>query len=799
MNMPYFIRTNLRNIFFNRRFAFLHIIGLSIGVTVSLLILLYLNYELSFDKFNPHTKNIYRIITKNNQDGSLRSSTPLALSDILKKDFPEIEKVVALLGTWDVLKVSGERYNNLRGAIVEKEFFQLFNLPFTTGNQQQIFSSPFEAVITQKLSSQLYGNENPVGKTFEYENQLFTVSGIIQNIPSNSLFAELDYFLSDGFRYKSYPDLNQRWYHFGLYTFITFKGNKGPGNIEKRLASIQDRYYPDFMKNRHEYKVSAFEGSHLNPALENDLTSPVAPVYLWILSIIAIGILIIACLNFINISVANSTKKHTVSGIKKVLGAARSSLILEIFSEISFIVFVSLILSILSMFYFLPAFNTLMGKNVVLNFSDPVFWLGILAVGLFTILFSSFYPAFSLSKTSTLKVLLNKKIALSGDITFQKGFVVLQFSITIVLLISLLFIGKQIKFLQNHEVGFDKDNLITIPVEAIGNNSAARLTKTNVFVQTIEKYQAQMGYGKPSITEFVPGFGFRNQFKIFPQDEAYSDGMELLSCDVDENYQEVYGLKVIEGRFFSKSRPADTDALIINETAYKKLGWKSVEGKWVGLFSKDYKKEIIGVVSDINVMSLHNPIGPMIYQFGPHHMYPGFVTLRIKPDNKAASVALLKNQWLKLFPDIPFEYESIAEKYKAAYGQETKLIKTIAIFSLIAMALSLLGIMALSALECDQRIKEIGIRRVNGAKSIEVMSMLNQDFIKWVAIAFLLACPIAWYAMRKWLENFAYKTDLSWWVFAAAGGIAMVIALATVSWQSWRAATRNPVESLRYE
>ena len=797
--LKYFLHIYIRNLFNYKKFASINIIGLSVGVTVSLFILLYIRYETSFDNFNPDAAKVYRIVTKSLQDGSVGASTPLALSDVLKDDYPEIDKVIGFMSTYDVLKVNHERFSDLKGAIVEKDFFGTFHIPVISGNQATIFKDPFEAVITTKLAGILYGNVDPLGKTFTYEDHTFTVAGTIKTIPSNSLFADFDYFLADGFRYRSFPDIHERWYHFGLYTFITFRGNGIPDEFEQKLSGIEKRYYPDFMKNRHQYLVIPFKGSHMNPSLENDLVPAVAPVYLWILSAIALGILVIACLNFINISIANAAKRHLETGIKKVHGAAPRSLIGEIFTETAVIVMISLFISFMGVYLLLPSFNRLIDKNISVDFSDTMLWIGLIGFGIVTTLGSGLYPALAFSRPSPVNVLLHRRGVVKNKMTFQKGFVVLQFAISIILGLTLLFIGKQIAFLRNHDTGFIKENLITVPVDAIGKNSFERLNNTAVFVQAVEKYQSQYGYGKASITEFVPGFGFRNLFKIYPEEGTYSDGLELLSCDIDENFLDVYGLHMLKGRFFSKDHATDVDALIINETACKKLGWKSIDGKQVGLFSKDNKKEVIGVINDINVTSLQNPIRPMIYQFGPHHMYPGYITLRLNPEKRSASIGFIKAQWMKLFPDIPFSFESIDEKYRTAYGEEAKLIRIIGIFTVLAIFLSLLGISALSALECEKRTKEIGIRRANGANIQAILAMLNGSFLKWVALAFIIACPLGWYIVHQWLENFAYKTAMNLWIFAAAGAASLAVALFTVSIQSYRAAIRDPVEALRYE
>ncbi len=794
----FFLRVNIRNIFTNKKFALINIIGLSVGITASLLILLYVRYETSFDNFNPNAKNIYRIVEKKLQDGSIGASTPLALSDVLKKDYPEIDKVIGLMSTTNDLKVGEERFENLRGAVVEKELFNLFNFPVQSGNQGTLFEDPYEAVITKSLAEKLYGKIDVLGETFEYETFTFKVAGIISDIPSNSIF-DFEYFLSDNFRYIYFPDIHERWYHFGLFTFVTFHGSRIPDGFENKLTNIEKQYYPDFMKNRHNYLLTEFNGSHLNSWLENDIVPGVNPVYLWILSAIALGILIIACLNFMNISIANSGKRSVETVIKKVSGASPGILIGDFFAEISFLVISSLVISFFAVYLILPFFNNLIEKTINVDLSDPIFWYGTIGFGILSILISGLYPSFVLSRPAPVKVLLHNKESDKNKMTFQKSLVVVQYTITLILVVIQLFIFKQISFMKNHETGFDKENLVTIPVRSLGYSGNERMKNTILFTDMLAKYSSQYDYSKASVTEFVPGFGFRNLFKIYPEGNEYPDGLELLSCDVDENFPEVFDMKTINGRFFSKDYSTDNNALVINETAWEKLGWKDLDGKNAGLITRDNIKEVIGVINDINVTSLQYPVQPMIYQFGRHHNYPGYVTIRLNPDKKSETIEFIRSQWNDMFPGIPFGFESIDEKYRNAYGAEEKLARITGIFSILAIFLSFMGIFALSTLEAENRTKEIGIRKINGAKVSEILSMLNKDFAKWVIMAFLIACPGAWIFISKWMQDFAYKADLSWWVFAIAGIMILVLALLTVSWQSWRAATRNPVEALRYE
>ena len=795
--LNYSLKIMIRN-FFRRKFVVINILGLAIGLTVSLLILLYIRYETSFDNFNPNAENIYRLTRKSIQDGTVSASTPLALSDVLKKDNPEIDQVVGLMRTWQPIEVNHVKYENPQGAIVEKGFFKLFHFPLILGDPDNIFHDPYEAVVTSELAHKLYGSGNPIGKTLSFEDHLFTITGVIDPMPSNSIF-HFDYLLSDQYRYVTYPDLSDRWYEMGLFTFVTFKRNRVPDGFVGKLKNIEKTYYPDFMKNRHNYLLDKFEGSHLNSSLQNDLVAAVPPIYLWILGVIALGILLIACLNFMNISIASSGKRNIETGIKKVNGASSGGLIRSFFAETSLVVFISLLIAFAGVTLLWPSFNHLIGKDITVDLFDPLMWIWTIGFCMITILLSGLYPSLILSKPSPLKILLQNGSPEHRSMSLQKGFVVLQFALTIVLAITLLFIFKQVSFMQNHDTGFSQKNLISMSVRSLGKNGNERLKNARLLAQDLEKYQAQNGYGKATITEFVPGFGFRNFFKVYDNGRNDSHGMEMLSCDVDENFNQVFGLKMLYGRYFSDDYSTDRNVIVINETAWKKLGWKTLEGKQIGLFTRDNKKTVVGVINDINIKSLQYPIQPMIYQFGRHHNYPGYLTIRVEDGELSESVAFIKGQWKKLFPNVPFEYESVREKYQSAYGEEEKLAKITSVFSILAMLLSLLGIFALSALQSEKRTKEIGIRKVNGAKISEVMTMLNRDFIKWVAIAFVVATPLAYYATTKWLENFAYKTNLSWWIFALAGLLALGIALLTVSWQSWRAATRNPVEALRYE
>lgn len=797
-SISYFIKLSFRNLFKRKSFSIINIAGLTIGITASIFILLYVRYETSFDNHNPQAGNIYRIVEKQKQDGVIYAAAPQPLSVTLNRDFPEVEHAVGISNLTSDILVAEARYPQVSLAMTEKEFFTMFNFPLIMGDSDRVFRDANGAVITQSFAESVFGNADPLGKTMEIHGNSFEIRGICKNMPSNSLFP-FDVMVSDLFRYKMLPNWDDRWWNGGLFTFVTFVNQQVPANFEDMLLNMQQKYYPDYLLNRHEHLVMPFKNSHLNPVILGDLKPAVSLLYMWILGSIAIAILIIACINFINISIAMATKRHVETGIKKVIGANTRFLIRSFLFEMGMLVFIGLVLSMLLIKTLFPYFNQLIDKDITLSFTDPMLWSGLILFGLLAIILSGLYPALYLSRPSPMQVFRTKGLNSRGNSTFQKSVVVLQFVITIALGTGLMFMFKQVNYMQNHELGFDKENLLILSARATGQNKAEQLKNTDLFIEKVKPYQARYQFSKASVTEFVPGFGYWNNFKVYPEGNFHDIGLELTSAAVDENFADVFKREMTMGRFFSGEIASDDNTLIINEAAFKKFGWKDIENKYIGFHDKNNRVPVIGVINDIHISSLQHPIEPMIYRFGAKNNYPGFITFRVNPEQKPETINFFKSQWNQLFPEIPFESKWITDQFEAAYGEEKKLMSIMGIFAGLALFLSLLGIVALSVLFSERRIKEIGIRKVNGAKVREILVMLNGNFAQWIIIAFVVACPITWFAIRKWLENFAYKTPMHIWIFFLSGSIAMAIALLAVSWQSYRAANRNPVDALRYE
>jgi putative ABC transport system permease protein len=352
--------------------------------------------------------------------------------------------------------------------------------------------------------------------------------------------------------------------------------------------------------------------------------------------------------------------------------------------------------------------------------------------------------------------------------------------------------------MKNASLGFNNENLLAIDLRMVDMKHVDKYNKAKIYKSELEKQGAEFGLTTGSITEDVPGFYFENSFTVNPVD-ANIDECLVVSTAVDEDFLNVYGLNIIEGRFFSKNYSTDYNAFIINETAMKDFGWKTIDGKFIKLDFEGTKCPVIGVMKDIHPTTLKQPIPPMIYRFELQNNFPAFLTFKLLPRFENQTIELMKKTWERIFPSTPFNYLNVRETYYKNYSEEKRLSKIIGIFALLAILLSLFGLFGLITFYFERRIKEIGIRKINGARVNQILSMLNKDFIKWIFLAFIIACPIAGFAIDKWLQTFAYKTELSWWIFALAGLLIMGITLLTVSWQSWRAATSNPVEALRYE
>jgi putative ABC transport system permease protein len=724
------------------------------------------------------------------------SAIPLPLT--LKNDFPEVKYVT---GIWHILYESSKvsfrnvEYSGFNGASVEPDIFNIFNYQIILGDIHTVLNDPDKIAISKSCALKIFGNGNPIGEVISYRNFNFTVSHVFSDLPQNSS-VHFDVLFSDKIREKFNPDYKVAWWNGGMLTYVILQNGFPEDDFNRHLKEIPSRYYPDFLKGRSTYFTAPFYKSHFNTSLTGQ--PAVSYTYILLLGCISFIILLIACINYINLTLARAFKMNIDAGIRRIVGASSRHIIsLQIWLSL-LNVSVALLLAMPLSSLCMPLFEQLAERQLAGQENNIYVWMYTIGISLFVAIISGVIPGISFSKVIPARIIKSKNSFMKINQGVHNGLLVFQFSLTISLIIVQFFIVRQISFMKSANLGFNNDNLVAIDLRNSQMNHGEKFNKAKIFNSELVKQGAGFGLSTGSITEDIPGYYFENSFTVNPIDAPINECL-VVSTAVDENFTKVFGINVVSGRFFSDQYSTDKESFIINETAMKHIGWKNIDGKFLKLSFEDSKYPVIGVMKDIHPTTLKEPIPPMIYRFGAQNNFPAFVTFRILPQYKNQTIALMKKTWDAIFPETPFSYLDVRETYYKNYAEEQRLSKIIGIFALLAVSLSLLGLFGLITFYSERRNKEIGIRKINGARISEILLMLNKDFIKWIAIAYLIACPFAWYAVYKWLESFSYKTNINWVVFVLAGALVAGIAMVTVSWQSWRAATRNPVEALRYE
>jgi putative ABC transport system permease protein len=798
----YNIKIAFRNFNSQRKISLLNLIGLSTGMCVAILIFYFVNFELSYDNFHNEADLIYRIISVEKGTGGTdyRSITPLPFPDVVRTDIKNVAMTTSLsdiLNEDEPVQIGNQTFFNLKGYETDSCFLKMFNFPLLAGDSKSLFDDPAAVVLTQSTASKLFGRENPIGKEISFNKFNFTVAGILKDLPENSIF-KFNLLVSHLILNKMHSDLDRLWWWGGPMTFIKIHRDQNISAIKADLALIPDKYFPDFLKGRESYDIQPLTKCHLDNRVLYDQKPPVSSKYLTILMAIAIAVLFIACANFVNLSTSQSEKRARETGIRKLSGGGRFQITCLFIGEAVTLSLIALIAAVYLSVLFLPWFNILAERNLYINFTNARILIAVLLFGVLTGVLSGIYPALLFSKYKPIQMLSSRITATGNKTAFRKGFIILQFLITIILITSQLFILKQVSFMKNHDLGFKVENLLSIPLYF--NNENKRLAFAKLYSENLKNESATYGIKEITLSENVPGQNFPNRFATIPEGASPEDSKEMVVTSLDEHFAGVFHIPLVSGRNFSDTIISDRFArVLINETAAHKFGWDNPVGKLLRFKHEQDPVTVIGVLKDINFKSLQSPIEPVVYRYAGENWLAGYLTLRIDPVYSAQSIKILKTTWERLNPGVPFQYFFIKDKYLERYEGEERLAKIVGTFALIAVFLSCLGLFAMIAYLSVCRTKEIGIRKINGARVGQVMLMLSGDFLKWVFIAFVIACPVTWYIMYKWLNSFAYKTELSWWIFVLAGIIASGIAFLTVSWQSWRAATRNPVEALRYE
>lgn len=805
---------SLRRLSRQKVHSILHIFGLTLGMTVCLLIGLFIRHELSFDTYHDNANRTYRLNSVWDEFGNkhFHFSTPFPLANEIRKTISGIEHVTHIHhpGGDPIIEINKtKRFKQERIGITDAEFPNVFNVEPVSGNVFEALRKPYQAILTETTAKKFFGKEDPIGKTFRYNNDfLITVSAVIRDLPGNThLPASVLLSLSNDEKF-----IQTSTTHFGSVsggtTFIVPQKGTTLKAIQAGLKSIYDRQLnsdPNLPKGlRAGLEIQPLGDVHFNSKYEGGghWIKAMDKTWLWFFGGVGFAVLLLACINFINLSTAQAITRAKEIGVRKSVGAGRGQLIRQFLLEAGLLVFVSGIFGVIITKAALPSINNLLEKNITFNiFQSPGIVAALLAGILVTSFIAGLYPAWLISKFQPAITLKSVTVTSSPQSSFlRKGLVVMQFSISIGLLVALLLMGKQLNFLRSKKLGFEKDNIVIIPLP---DN-----TKKDLFTNGLRKLSSirDVSYS----TSAPSGSGHWGTIMSLRDgdDPARQPVTTILA---DENYCKMYGMQLKEGRLFQAS---DTSAVsesipegqrfprvVVNETLVKALGFPSYKAAlgqrfWIGM--NGWRAEIVGVIADFNIASLHEAIKPtLITQFEPWY---DRASVKIAAGNNASSVlADIESAWKQSFPNGVFEFNFLDEQLDALYKSESRLYFLFKIFSALAMLISCIGLWGLATFAAQKRTKEIGIRKVLGASVTNITGMLSADFLKLVGISILIACPVAYYAMYKWLQDFAYKTEMSWWIFAVAGLAALFIAVATISFQAVRAAMSNPVKSLRTE
>jgi putative ABC transport system permease protein len=798
----YNIKTAVRYLARQKSISIMNLLGLSIGMTVAILIFCFVSFELNYDSFHKDSNQIYRIISVNKGTGGtdFRATTPLPLPEAVRTEIKDVEVTTGLslfLSDDEPVQTEGQTFFNMTGYTADSCFFKMFNFPMISGNPNTVFDNTGSVVITSRTAKKLFGDNDPMGKELIIGDFNFRVDGILKDMPENSIF-KFDLLVSHLILNKMYPDIQNMWWGGGALTFVKTFLNQNVNSIKTALDIIPEKYFPDYLKGRESYDIQSLESIHTDSRVTGDLIPPVSLEYLYMLLAIAIAVLFIACASFVNLSTSQSGKRARETGLRKLAGGGRFQITCLFIGESITLSLIAVVIAVYLSDMFLPWFNELSQRTLSINFANGKIILSLLFFGILTGFLSGIWPAIIFSRYQPIQILRSKIASRSTRPGIRKGFIIAQFLITIVLIISQLFISRQISFMKNHDLGFNEEDLLSVQLRV--KDESNRLEFAKLFASVMERDAEAYEMKGVSITENIPGNSFPNRFAVIPEGSSSEDSREMVVTSIDDNFSYVFQIPVISGRTLTDTIASDRFSnVIINETAAKKLGWDNPVGKKLRFKHEEEFVTVIGVIKDLNISSLQTQVQPVVYRYTCANWLAGYVTLRIDRKYYQETIKFVRETWEELAPGIPFQYFFIKDKYLERYKDEERLANIVGTFTIIAVFLSCLGLFALIAWLSIQRTKEIGIRKINGAGIAQVMYLLSSEFIKLVAIAFVISCPVGWYIMHKWLQNFAYKTELSWWIFGLSGIIALGIAVLTVCLQTWRAATKNPVEALRYE
>ncbi|MFC2084084.1 ABC transporter permease [Bacteroidota bacterium] len=803
-----YLKIAYRNIIKYKGYTFINIAGLTIGIACCLLILLYVKDELSFDRFHNNAERIYRVIEHVKIDGvgEESASMPFPFGETIPIEFPDaIESTVRLFDfqsptlALENQEIDEKRFNEANFYFADSNVFQMFNFELLRGNPETVLDEPNSIVLTESMVPKYFDNEDPIGKTLRFQNFIdLQVTGIAKDAPPNS-HIQFDFLTSfSTLRQFFGGQIPQNWYWNPCWTYILLRENVSPDYVESQFPSIIEKYFPNNIKDKTTIFLQPLIDIHLKSHLDYEMGPNSDISYVYIFSGIAVFILCIACINFMNLSTARSANRSREVGMRKVLGAYKIQLIKQFIGESILTSFVAAILAVVAVQLFLPTFNSFAGKNIIVNYFNDAFLILILVlIALFVGVVSGMYPAFFLSAFQPTDVLKGKLSTGARNSVLRKTLVVIQFAISVILIIGTGILFQQLNFLKNQKLGYDKDQIIMVHSYNINLAAWYDAFKGQIMqdprVLNVTVMEEALG-AKYQTSTYTPEGSSDDQSHQIPRLLGYFD------------FIETFGMEMAAGRSYTIEFAADTiTGIILNEEAAKYFGWTPEEaiGKAVSQAQGQFVRRVVGVVKNFNYASLHQPIDPFILELPQNRFQVNFflryIAVKIKPGDLQSTLAFLEDRWNNVVPNRSFDYFFLDESLNKLYEAEVKMGKVFSAFSILAILIACLGLFALASFTAEQRTKEVGIRKVMGASVPGIVGLLSKEFLILVIIANFIAWPLAAYGMTKWLNTFAYRVEFGYSSFILAAIAAVVIALLTVSYQAIKAATANPADSLRSE
>ncbi len=788
-----YIKIAWRNMLKSKLIFGINTVGLAAGLACFMLIALWVKDELSVDKFHKQDKQLFQVmeVHEANGDISVNPDTQGLLAETMQKDLPEVEKATTFFSLVDEgyefnLKTPQNKIIKAGAVFADRDFFEMFSYPLVQGNASQVFIEKEVVVITESLAQKMFNSTDVLGKTLDCKffgmGVLAKITGVIKDVPANSTM-KFDFVLTKGTLFDMVPNFKE-WSNEGTYTFVQLKKGTNPNSFNAKIKNFVHAYSKD---TRFQIFLRPYSDGYLYGTYENGLQSGGRVTYVKLFSVIGLFILLIACINFMNLSTATATNRQKEIGIKKAVGCSRGTLILQFLSESVMTVFFALLVALVLVSILLPQFNELTGKSIVLSFDLYTILYLFISTILIGVL-AGYYPAFYLSGIGTIGILKGKIKTSLSELLARKGLVIFQFSISLFLIISVLAVNNQVQFIQKMNLGFDKENVLYI------ERDGPLMEKTDVFLARAKEIPAVTNAS--AIQGAVAQSGDNsNTSGLDWQGKNTTADLVFAVKTVDYNLIETLGIEMSEGRSFSNAFGSEDDKLIFNETAIKAMGIKEPIGKKVQMWGEE--KTIVGVTKDFYANSIHETIRPTLFRFAPQRTSQ--LVFKIAQGQEANAIAGLESLYKDFNPGYPFRYTFMDDNFQQLYASERRVSVLSRYFAGLAILISCLGLFGLAMFNAKQRAKEIGVRKVLGASVSRIVLLLSGDFVKLTLFAVFIAFPLGWFGINKWLESYAYKAKLDYTIFVYSFLGIILITLLTVGYQAIKAALVNPVDSLKRE